>query len=60
MTQPLTALDILIKDAKLTSEKLNENSAEINAFIKETKQKQIDILKLKEVSQDRLRMVIQL
>ncbi len=50
---------ILVKDAKLTAVRLVE-TAEIRKLIEETRQKQEEILKLKEVDQERLRMVVQL
>lgn len=51
---------ILVKDAKLTAVKLSETSAAVIKLIDDTKQKQADVLKLKEVDKDRLRMVVQL
>lgn len=50
--------EILVKGAKLEALKLNEKSAA--TLIKETKQRQAEVLKLKEVDQERLRMVVQL
>ena len=51
---------ILVKDAKLSAEKLSESNPTITKLIFETKQKQANVLKLKEVDQERLRMVVQL
>lgn len=51
---------ILVKDAKLAAVKLNETSVAVTTLINETKQKQVEVLKLKEVDQERLRMVVQL
>lgn len=56
----LLASEILIKDAKLTVIKLHEGDVTVTKLIDETKQKQVEILKLKEVDQDQLRMVVQL
>ena len=56
----LQASQILVKDAKLTVVKLQEADATVTKLIDETKQKQAEVLKLKEVDQDRLRMVVQL
>lgn len=56
----LQVTQILVPNAKLSAVKLSENSATIIKRISETKQKQADVLKLKEVDQDRLRMVVQL
>lgn len=58
--EKLHASQILVKDAKLTVIKLHEADANVTKLIDETKQKQAEILKLKEVDQDRLRMVVQL
>ncbi len=54
----LLALNILKKDFKLSTVKLS--GVEIMKQVDETKQKQIEVLKLKEVDQDRLRVVVQL
>ena len=58
--EKLLESQILVKDAKLEAVKLDENNLTVSRIIDETKQKQIEILKLKEVDQDRLRMVVQL
>jgi hypothetical protein len=50
---------ILVKGAKLMGRKLSA-SPRIISLIDETKRKQIEILKLKEVDQERLRTVVQL
>jgi hypothetical protein len=50
---------ILVKDAKLTAEKLNNNNTSVTNLINETKKKQVEVLKLREVDQERLRMVVQ-
>lgn len=51
---------ILVKDAKVEAVKLNSNNSLVCKLIDETKQKQSDVLKLKVVDQERLRMVVQL
>jgi hypothetical protein len=50
--------EILVKDAKLEAVKLNEIN--VAHLIDETKQKQAEVLKLKEVDQESLKMVVQL
>ncbi|WP_153825434.1 hypothetical protein [Niastella caeni] len=50
--------EILVKDAKLEAIKLNEKN--VAKLIDETKQKQAEVLKLKEVDQESLKMVVQL
>jgi hypothetical protein len=56
----LQVSQILVKDAKLTVVKLEQSDTNVTKLIEETKQKQAEVLKLKEVDQDRLRMVVQL
>ena len=51
---------ILIKNAQLNDAKLQENEAEITKLIQESQKKQEDVLRLKVVDQDNLRMVVQL
>lgn len=58
--EKLLVTQILVKNAKLTAVKLNETSITVTKLIDETKQKQAEVLKLKEVDQERLRMVVQL
>lgn len=58
--EKLQVTQILVKDAKLTAVKLSESSTTVTKLIDETKQKQAEVLKLKEVNQERLRMVVQL
>jgi hypothetical protein len=58
--EKLQITQILVKDAKLEAVKLNENNATVTKLIDETKQKQVEVLKLKEVDQETLRMVVQL
>lgn len=58
--EKLQVNQILVKDAKLSAVQLNETNVTVTNLINETKQKQAEVLKLKEVDQERLRMVVQL
>jgi hypothetical protein len=58
--EKLNVAQILVKDVKLTAVKLNEENVDVKNLIDETKKKQAEILKLKEVDQERLRMVVKL
>ncbi len=58
--EKLQVNQILVKDAKLSAVKLNESNVTVTNLINETKQKQAEVLKLKEFDQERLRMVVQL
>jgi len=58
--EKLQVTQILVKDAKLFAEKLNVTNDNITKLINDTKQRQTEVLKLKEVDQERLRMVVQL
>lgn len=58
--EKLQVNQILVKDARLSAVKLNETNVTVASLINETKQKQAEVLKLKEVDQERLRMVVQL
>lgn len=51
---------ILMENAKLTAVKLSTTDKNVEKLISDTKQKQADVLKLKEVDQERLKMVVQL
>ncbi len=51
---------ILMENAKLTAVKLSTTDKDVEKLISDTKQKQADVLKLKEVDQERLKMVVQL
>jgi hypothetical protein len=51
---------ILVQDAKLEAIIISDTDHSVKKLIDETKQKQVEILKLKEVDQERLRMVVQL
>lgn len=51
---------ILVKNANLAAVKLNESSSKVSNLINETIQKQTEVLKLKMVVQETLRMVVQL
>ncbi|HGE5777719.1 hypothetical protein [Flavobacterium psychrophilum] len=57
--EKLSLTQILIKDAKLQVVKLTENVA-FTKLIDETRKKQEEILKLKQVNQESLRLVVQL
>ena len=57
--EKITLSQILIKGAKLQVEKLSVNPS-IAKLIDDTKKKQEEILKLKEINQENLRMVVQL
>jgi len=50
--------EILVEGAKLEAIKLNEKN--VAQLIDEIKQKQAEVLKLKEVDQESLKMVVQL
>ena len=58
--EKLQAKDILIKDANLKAVRFNDSNITIIKLIEETNQKQADVLKLKEIDQEKLNMVIQL
>ena len=49
----------MIKGAKLQVEKLSVNTS-ISKLIDDTRKKQEEVLKLKEINQENLRMVVQL
>ena len=57
--EKITLSQILIKGAKLQVEKLNVNPS-IAKLIDDTRKKQEEVLKLKEINQENLRMVVQL
>jgi len=56
----INEMQILIEDAQLNDAKLQENNTEINKLIEESQKRQEDVLRLKVVDQDSLRMVVQL
>lgn len=58
--EKLTLSQILIKDAKLQVLKLSNTDPLVSKLINETKKKQQELLKLKQVNQEDLRMVVQL
>lgn len=58
--EKLQLSQILVKDAVLRPEKLDTSSEKIIDFIKTTIIKQQEILKLKNIDQDTLRMVVQM
>ncbi|OBQ14485.1 MAG: hypothetical protein AN482_01850 [Anabaena sp. LE011-02] len=58
--EKLTLAQILIKDATLQVLKLSNTDPSVSKLIDETRKKQEEILKLKEINQENLRMVVQL
>jgi hypothetical protein len=58
--EKLQVTHILVKNAKVVAVKLSETNAAVTNMINETQKKQVEVLKLKEVDQERLRMVVQL
>ena len=57
--EKLQANQILVKDANIRAVKLDATDATIIKMIEDTKKQQANVLKLKEVDQERLRMVVQ-
>ena len=57
--EKLQVSQILVKGAKLSAVKLNETNVNVTNLINETKQKQAEVLKLKEVDQKGLYVIIQ-
>jgi len=51
---------IFIKDAELSSDKLDDNNDEVNALINDTLEKQSKLLNLRKIDQEELRTVVQL
>ena len=60
MLEQIQVNQILVKDAKLAAVKLNETNVAVINLVNKTKQKQVEVLKLKDVDHERLRMVVQL
>jgi hypothetical protein len=58
--EKLQLSQILVKDTKLSALKLDDSDKRVINFIEGTKKKQEEVLKLKNIDQDRLRMVVQL
>ena len=56
--QKLQMADILVKDAVLSAFALELSAVE--KLLQETEQRQDDVLKLKEIDEEQLRMVVQL
>jgi hypothetical protein len=56
----INASQILEKRAKLEAIKLDKEDTGLKKLIEDTKQKQLQLLKLKEVDEERLKMVVQL
>lgn len=59
MSEPLQMANILVANAQLSVKVLDMNE-DMQKLLDETKKKQDDVLKLKEVNEERLRMVVQL
>ena len=59
ISDKLQMADILVANAELSAFTIEMN-ADTTKFLKETEQKQDEVLKLKEVNEERLRMVVQL
>lgn len=57
--EKLQTSQILVPEAKLSAQKL-ENTSDVRKFIEDTRQKQAEVLKLKEGDQNRLKEVVQL
>lgn len=51
---------IFVKDAKLSSDKLADDNAEVNELIDKTLEKQSEVLSLNRMDQEELRTVVQL
>lgn len=58
--EKLQLSQILIKNSSLLATRLDGQNEKVMDFIRVTKQKQEEILKLKNIDQDKLKMVIQL
>jgi hypothetical protein len=56
----LVESEILVENANLLAVRLDETQFELKTRLAETIQKQQDVLKLKDVDQSSLRMVVQL
>ena len=56
----IEASKILKEGAELKVEKINFNDEKVKSFVLETKRKQEEILQLKRVDREKLRLVIQL
>jgi len=57
--EKLQLSQILVKDFNLYASKLDDKSEKVINFIRETRQKQEEILKLKIIDQDKLKMAVQ-
>jgi hypothetical protein len=59
--EKIQATQILVKDANLRAVRFDDNKeVQVIEKIRETNQKQADVLKLKEVSPERLNLVVRL
>lgn len=56
----LTLSHVLVKDAKIEVKAISKSNEEVSKYIDETRKKQEEILKLKEINQESLKMVVQL
>ena len=56
----INASQILVKHAKLEASRLNARDKKVTNLIKETKNRQAEVLRLKDVDHERLRMIVQL
>ncbi|MBL7882557.1 MAG: hypothetical protein JNL69_00695 [Bacteroidia bacterium] len=56
--EKLQVNQILVKDAKLAAVKLNETNVTVTNLINETKQKQVEALKLKDINCSELNKII--
>lgn len=56
----LTLSHVLLKDAKIEVKTISKSNEVVSKYIDETIKRQVEILKLKEINQESLRMVVQL
>ena len=56
----LTLSHVLVKDAKIEVKTISKSNEAVSKYIDETRKKQQEILKLKEINQESLKMVVQL
>lgn len=60
LMEKFTLSNILKKDAEFKPQSISEDDERTSKFIQETKRKQDQILRLKEVNRESLQMVVQL
>lgn len=58
--EKLQLSQILVHGKQLFASKLDDKDEKVVNFIRETKKKQEEVLKLKNIDQDKLKMIIQL